>query len=245
MTKHDSPVPLYVQVKEYVRLNIQNGVFAVNERIPSERQLAEQFGVNRLTVSKALNELAQEGLVYSQIGKGTYVSPAKIDQTLQSLTSFTEDMSSRGKAASSRVLCARVEPANEEVAKALSILRGAEVVVLHRVRLADGLPVALERSHIIYALCPGILDGHDFSRESLYRVLHDEYDLRLTHAHQTIEAVSAGDDERDALQTDADTPILSITRVTFDDSEQPIEYVRSSYRGDRYKFYTVLQHGQL
>ncbi|RPI99424.1 MAG: GntR family transcriptional regulator, partial [Chloroflexi bacterium] len=158
MAKHDSPVPLYVQIKDYIRLNIQNGLFAVNERIPSERQLAEQFSVNRLTVSKALTELAREGLVYSQVGKGTYVSPAKIDQMLQSLTSFTEDISSRGKKPSSRVLYAHVEAANAEVAKALSILPGAEVVVLHRVRMADNLPVAFERSHIIYALCHGMLE---------------------------------------------------------------------------------------
>ncbi len=97
--------------------------------------MAEQFSVNRLTVSKALTELAREGLVYSQVGKGTYVSPAKIDQMLQSLTSFTEDISRRGQKASSRVLYARVDPANAEVAKALSILPGAEVVVLHRVRI--------------------------------------------------------------------------------------------------------------
>lgn len=241
MAKHDSPVPLYVQIKEYLRLNIQNGVFGVSERIPSERQLAEQFSVNRLTVSKALNELTQEGLIYSRVGKGTYVSPPKIDQTLQSLTSFTEDMRSRGKKASSRVLYASVDPADNAVAKALSILPGAEVVVLHRVRMADALPVALERAHIIYALCPGILDRHDFSEESLYRVLREEYHLRLTHAHQTIEAVIAGEAEQNVLDAGPCTPILSMRRVTFAENEQPIEYVHASYRGDRYKFYTVLR----
>ena len=179
VTRHDSPVPLYVQIKDYIRLNIQNGIYAVNERIPSERQLAEQFGVNRLTVSKALSELTQEGLIYSSVGKGTYVSPAKINQTLQSLTSFTEEMSSRGKTASSRVLYSGIEPASTEVAKALSILPGVEVVVLHRLRVADALPIALEKSHIINALCPDILEKHDFSRKSLYQVLRSEYHLRL------------------------------------------------------------------
>jgi GntR family transcriptional regulator len=241
MAKHDSPVPLYVQIKDYLRLNIQNGVFAVNERIPSERQLAEQFDVNRLTVSKALSDLAQEGLIYSRVGKGTYVSPARIDQALQSLTSFTEDMSSRGKKASSRVLYAGVDLADDEIAKALSILPGVEVVVLHRVRLADRLPIALERSHIIYALCPGILDQHDFSQESLYRALREEYNLRLTYAHQTIEAHIAGEAEQTVLEAGPCTPILRITRVAYIDDNQPIEYVRSSYRGDRYKFYTVLR----
>jgi GntR family transcriptional regulator len=241
VTRHDSPVPLYVQIKDYIRLNIQNGIYAVNERIPSERQLAEQFGVNRLTVSKALSELTQEGLIYSSVGKGTYVSPAKINQTLQSLTSFTEEMSSRGKTASSRVLYSGIEPASTEVAKALSILPGVEVVVLHRLRVADALPIALEKSHIINALCPDILEKHDFSRESLYQVLRSEYHLRLTHAHQTIEAHTAGEDEREVLDAGPCTPILRITRVTLNNEEQPIEYVRSSYRGDRYKFYTVLR----
>jgi len=244
MAKHDSPVPLYVQIKDYIRLNIQSGAFAVNERIPSERQLAEQFGVNRLTVSKALKELSQEGFIYSQVGKGTYVCPAKIDQVLQSLTSFTQDMTGRGKNASSRVLCATVEPASKEIAKALSILPGAEVVILERVQLADDQLIALEKSHIIYALCPGILKTHDFSRESLYHVLREDYGLHIAYAHQTIEAHTASEDELAALEADPGTPILSITRVTFDNDDQPIEYVRSSYRGDRYKFYTVLRHAE-
>lgn len=241
MAKHDSPVPLYVQIKDYIRLNIQNGLFAINERIPSERQLAEQFDVNRLTVSKALSELAQEGLIYSRVGKGTYVAPAKIDQALQTLTSFTQDMTGRGRKATSRVLYACVEPAGEEIAKALSILPGAEIVGLHRVRMADDEIIALEKSHIIYALCPHILDHHDFSRESLYHVLRMEYGLRITYAHQTIEARTASESECEVLEATPDTPVLSVTRVTFDENDQAIEYVRSSYRGDRYKFYTVLR----
>lgn len=241
MTQHDSPTPLYVQIKDYIRLNIQNGVYCVNDKIPSERQFAKQFGVNRLTVSKALKELAQEGVLYSQVGKGTYVAPAKIDQMLQTLTSFTQDMIGRGRNVSSRVLYASIDPASEEIAKALSILRGAEVVVLQRVRLADGQIIALEKSHIINALCPNILDHHDFSQESLYHVLRTEYNLQMTYAKQTIEAQIVGDEELELLEAGPYTPILSITRVTYDVNDQPIEYVRSSYRGDRYKFYTVLR----
>ncbi|MCD4686094.1 MAG: GntR family transcriptional regulator [Anaerolineae bacterium] len=240
MAKHDSPVPLYVQIEDYIRQNIQSGIFEVNERIPSERQLAEQFSVNRLTVSKAISELVQEGLLYTQVGKGTYVCPVKIDQVLQSLTSFTQDMDGRGKHASSRVLRAAVEPAGEEVAKALAILPGAEVFALHRVRMADNKLIALEKSHLIYALCPGILEQHDFSRESLYKVLRESYGIYLTYAHQTIEASIAEADELDALEATPCTPILRITRVTHDEQDRAIEFVRSSYRGDRYKFRTVL-----
>ena len=80
MVKHNAPVPLYIQIKDHIRLNIEQGVYSVDEKIPSERQLAEQFGVNRLTVSKAIHALAQDGLVYSRVGKGTFVAGyAEID----------------------------------------------------------------------------------------------------------------------------------------------------------------------
>lgn len=241
MAKHDSPVPLYVQIKEYILRNIRSGVYDVNERIPSERRLAEQFQVNRLTVSKAINELVQDGLLYTQVGKGTYVRPVKIDQTLQSLSSFTEDMTGRGKQASSRVLYAAVEPASDEVAKALGILPGVEVNVLSRLRMADDQLIAFERSHVIYALCPNLLEGRDFSSQSLYQVMREEYGIRLTYADQTIEAGVAEDEEIKVFGADTCTPILRITRVTHDENDRPVEYVQSSYHGDRYKFYTVLR----
>lgn len=240
MVTHDSPVPLYIQIKDYIRRSIQNGVIEVHERVPSERELAQQFNVNRLTASRALKELALEGLIYSRVGKGTYVSPPKINQTLQSLSSFSEEMRQRGQQASSQVLNATIEPASEQVARALSVLAGTEVVRLVRVRLADDLPIALESSHILAALCPGMLARHDFAHESLYQVLRQEFGLRMMYAHQTIEAQVASEHELRALQCKPGTPILSIVRVTYTDADQPVEYVRSAYRGDRYKFHTEL-----
>lgn len=239
--RHTSPVPLYEQIKEYIRRNIQAGVYVVNARIPSERQLAEQFGVNRLTASKAINALIQEGALYTRVGKGTFVAPAKIDQALRSLTSFTQDMSNRGKTPASRVLYASVEPADDVIARALEVLPGTAIAVLQRVRLADDQPIALEKSHLVHALCPAILEQHDFNRESLYRVLREVYGLCLTYAHQTIEAAIAMHEEREALGADLGTPMLRITRITHDDRNRPVEYVCSAYRGDRYKFFTVLQ----
>lgn len=241
MVKHDAPIPLYIQIKDYIRFNIENGVFGVDQKIPSERQLAAQFGVNRLTVSRAINELTQDGLVYSRVGKGTFVAAAKIDQTLHTLTGFTDDMISRRKAAASRVLYAGVQPADEDVAKALSILPGTEVVVLNRVRLADGQAIALENSCVVHALCPHILDAYDFSQASLYRVLGEKYHIQMAYAYQTIEAKFASPDILDTLEADSNTPILAITRITYTAEDQPFEYVRSSYRGDRYKFYTILR----
>ncbi|MCL4880457.1 MAG: GntR family transcriptional regulator [Anaerolineae bacterium] len=244
MIAHDSHVPLYIQIKDYIRLNIQAGVFPENSRIPSERQLAEQFQVSRLTVSKAINELIQEGLLHSHVGKGTFVSSTKIEQELRTLTSFTEEMIRRGQRPSSRVLYAAVEPASSEVTKALLLPSGTKIIVLKRVRLADNQPVALETSAIVAAICPGIVDKHDFSQESLYQVLREECGIRIAYARQTFESRQATPEEQEALHLDPHTPILGITRVTYNAQEQPIEYVRSAYRGDRYKFNAILRYGE-
>ncbi|MCC6798673.1 MAG: GntR family transcriptional regulator [Anaerolineae bacterium] len=241
MITHDSPVPLYVQIKDYLRRSIQTGAIGVHARVPSERELAQQFNVNRLTASRALKELAQEGLIYSRVGKGTYVCPPKINQTLKALSSFSEEMRQLGQQASSRVLQAAIVHAPELVSRALSLPAEAEIVLLVRVRLADGLPIALESSHIPHALCREILPRHDFARESLYHVLRHEYGLRMTYAHQTIEAQVASEGEQRALECKPGTPILSIVRVTYTDADQPFEYVRSAYRGDRYRFHTELR----
>lgn len=241
MDHHISPKPLYAQIKEYILLNIQSGVFPQDSKIPSEREMAEQFHVSRMTVTKAIQELVRDGLLYSRVGKGTFVRPHTIDQQLDSLTSFTEEMGQRGQRPSSRVLQAIIRPAEAEIAHALDILPGAEIVVLRRVRLADKQPVAVETSALMAALVPGILDHHDFARESLYDVLRSEYGLTMAYAEQTIEARHAAHDESLALDVDAGSPILHMTRITYNDMNRPIEYVRSAYRGDRYKFRAVLR----
>lgn len=241
MARLHSPKPLYEQIKEYILLNIQSGAFPPDGKIPSEREMSEQFGVSRMTVTKAIQDLVREGLLYSQVGKGTFVSGRLIDQQLESLTSFTEEMSKRGQHPASRVLKAVVLPASEEIAPHLDILPGVEVAMLKRVRLADEQPIALETCYLLAGMCPGILDKHDFARESLYSVLRTEYNLLMAYAEQTIEARQSTETEAEALEMETGCPILHITRITYNEADRPIEYVRSAYRGDRYKFRALLR----
>jgi GntR family transcriptional regulator len=240
--EHDSPTPKYIQIMDYVRQNIKSGSFKSNVRLPSERQLAEQFSVSRLTVTKALKELEQKGLIYTQIGKGTFVTPqTKIDQYLETLSSFTEEMEAKQQLVSSHVLYAGVEGAKEDVANALLILPGTKIFSLKRVRMANNQILALEHSHVLYSLCPGILDNHDFSHESLYGVLSTVYQLRLTTAHQTVEARLATPIEAKTLQITPNAPVLSLSRVTLNSEQIPVEFVSSVYPGDRYKFHVTLK----
>lgn len=242
--QHESPVPLYIQMKELLQSQIQSGARAVGERLPSERELAARYEVSRMTARQALQALVAEGLAHSRVGKGTFVTAPKINQELRVLTSFSEDMSQRGVTPSSRVLVAEVRPADQDVARHLHITPGVRIAVLKRVRLADGQPLALETTHIPYHKCPGLLDRYDFSQCSLYEVLRRDYGWELAWADQVIGTRLPEDDECAALELDKGTPVLHFTRVTFDESDQPLEYVRSVYRGDRYQLRAALRYSE-
>jgi len=233
--------PLYIQIKELLQTQIENGAFAVGDRLPSERELSEAYGVSRMTARQALQLLQQGGFTRRQVGKGTYVSRPQIDQELRELTSFTQDMSGRGLHPHSRVLHTGILAADAEVAGHLGVTPGEEIVLLQRVRLADDKPIALETAHLPHRLCPDILRRHDFAVESLYAVLQGEYGLHLVWANQLIGARMPDRAERAALGLPPRVPVLSLLRVTFDPEDRPIELVRSCYHSERYQLRTVLR----
>ena len=243
--KRDHPLPLYVQLLEALRGDIQSQRLAPQQQLPSERELCARYRVSRMTVRQALLELAREGLIYSRVGKGTFVSEPKIDQQLRTLTGFSQDMQARGRRPTSRVLEARVVPADDEQAQALRVPLSSETVVLSRVRFADGTPLAVETVHLPHSLCPNIL-RHDFASESLYQVLEHEYGHHLTRAEQTIEAALATPRDIAILQLNSPASVLIMERWTYTSNGILIEHVHSTYRSDRYKFRSVLAtHAEL
>ncbi len=236
MLKAQSSKPYYEQIKDYILYKINTGELNPHDQVPSERSLSEQFGVSRLTVSKALKELVLEGKLYTQVGKGTFVSAEPIDQTLDTLTSFSEEMQKRGQRPSSQVIEARWITATEPLAQRLAVPVGVTLALLKRVRLANEQPVALETAHLVGGHCDAILDRFDFTRESLYDVLQTHYSLHLAYADQEIEARLPTAEEARYLLLEERSPILSMSRVTYLETGVPVEYVESAYRGDRYKF---------
>ncbi len=238
---HDSTVPLYIQLKEYLREQIESGNYPPGARLPSERDLAREFGVSRMTAREALRLLAQDGFVLARVGKGTFVRDTRINQELRYLTSFTEDILQRGMTPSSRLIQAEIAAADKEIASQLKIAPDAKVVVLSRVRLADDEPIAWEICHLNPRLCPSILDHHDFNKESLYQVLQDQYGFRLVWADQVIGARMPNEAEQQVLRLDNATPVLNLARVTYTGDNVPLEYVRSVYRCDRYQLHIILR----
>ena len=234
--------PLYQQIKDHCQSGIKSGSYAVDSRLPSERQLAEKFMVSRMTVTKAFKELEREGWVYARSGKGTFVAPqTKIDQNLEKLTSFSEDMAAQNLKVTSRILSIGVENADESTAKKLWIGPGTLIFVLERFRLADEELISLERTHIPYALCPDIEKRYDFSQESLYNILRNQYSFQLVVAQQTVEARLPSADEMKKLGIENSKPVLSFERSTFNENSHPVEFVKSVYLGDRYKLNIMLK----
>jgi len=240
--QREAPDPLYQQIIDDLTAAIQAGRFEPHQRLPSERELSEQYQVSRMTVRHALLALAREGIIYTRVGKGTFVAEPKIDQQLRTLTGFTQDVTARGSQPASRVLAASVVPATPEVAAALRLPPQAEVVRLTRLRLSDGVPLAVETTHLPFARFAGLL-VHDFAAESLYAVLEDEYGVALTHAEQVLEAAVGDAGENELLEVTPPAAVMRMQRLTVDSAGEPVEFVLSTYRGDRYKFRFALQAG--
>jgi len=237
----NSPIPLYIQITNYIIGNIKNGNYKKGQRLPSERELSTILGVSRMTTRQALLSLIQEGVLESKTGKGTYVTLPVINQQLGILTSLSEEIRQRGGISSNRVVIFDRQPASYEIARKLEVPVGTQVTLLHRVRLADGNPVAFEAAYLVSSLCPEILEKHDFSQESLYRVLREEYNIPLEWARQQFQARLPTLREQKFLEITATTPVLENDRVTFTRQNKPIEYVNSTYVGDQF-VYTIILH---
>ncbi|MDI3548622.1 MAG: GntR family transcriptional regulator, N-acetylglucosamine utilization regulator [Halanaerobiales bacterium] len=229
-----SRLPLYVQLKELMKEKIEKGEWKINDKIPSERDLEKDYDVSRMTVRKAIIELVNEGILTRKQGKGTFVKELRIEQDLVKLNGFTQEMRLRGLKPSTRVIDAAEISPDIDVRNKLKLNLGEKVFVLKRLRLANDEPMAYEVSYISEKLCPDLLN-HNLN-QSLYKVLTEEYNIALKYAMQSLEAGIASKKEADLLNINENDPILILERLTTDGNERPIEFVKSIYRGDKFKF---------
>jgi GntR family transcriptional regulator len=235
----DSQTPYYRQLYEILRDDLISGKWHPGERMPSESELIEQYGVSRITVRQSLDMLVKEGRVYRRRGRGTFAAIPTIEQGLTRIISFTEDMEQRGLHPGTRILSSRLEPATEAIAKRLDLAPGSELAVLERLRLADDEPMSLEISHLDHTLCPGILDG-DYAQTPLHEALRDQADIRLVRANQSIHAIAANRELAGILSVAVRAPLFYIERVSYSQYGAPVEYLQIYHRGDRYVLYNEL-----
>jgi GntR family transcriptional regulator len=234
MINKNSPVPIYHQLEEYIKQQIENGILMEEAVIPSEREYAERFQISRMTVRQAINILVSEGYLKRQKGRGTFVNKKKVEQELQGMTSFTEDMLSRGMSPSSTLLSFQIIPADKKTATDLRIEVNNFVYKIKRIRLADSAPMALETAYIPVELVPGLTEEN--SNLSLYQYIEEHLSLSISEATQEIEASIASSHDAETLGINIGDPILLIERISYLQNEVPFELVESTFRADRYRF---------
>ncbi len=205
---------------------------SIGESIPSERRLTVDFGVSRLTVRAALDELVREGYLVRRRGSGTFVSEPKIAQEL-TMTSFTEDMRRRGMRPTSRTIELKTVPAGARLGRFLKVSPSEPTMVARRLRLADGETMAIEMLHVPSALVPG-LTAKDLETQSFYELLSERYGITIAGGVQQIEPTVTNEEESEALGVPLHSPAFLFERTSRSADGKTVEFVRSIYRGDRY-----------
>jgi GntR family transcriptional regulator len=236
------PTPLYHQLRQIVRSEIERGGYQPGYRLPTESELIRRYGVSRITVRQALDELEAEGLIVRRHGKGTYVAEKRVEQDLVRLTDFVEDMEMAGLAPSSRVLAFTREPASRVVAAALALSPAEEVVRVDRLRLANGRPIACDTTRL--PLRFGMLISEDMlANETIYHILETRYAIPVEEGTFHITAATASPEQVGLLEVAPHSALLLIERISFTTGNMPVYVQERYYRPDRVT-YRVALHRQ-
>ena len=235
----EGKLPKYYLLKRDIVNKIELGEYQEGSLIESERELMEKYQFSRITVRKAIDELVNEGYLYRIQGKGTYVKGEAEGQNLFCLNSCTEDVKRLGRTPSKKTMKADRFPADAKRAKHLNIPIGDIVHMFGRVTYADQEPLNYTVTYLPEKVFPG-LEQYDLEKRSLYDIIEKDYNVRITKARRTIEAVLPDSVIAGYLQISANMPVILFNCITYgivNGKEIPIETFRCYYRTDHYKFY--------
>ena len=223
--------PLYLWVAALLRDQIEAGRFDPREPIPSERVLAERYGVSRMTARHAVEILTLEGYVHRNPRRGTFVAEPRLRF---SVGSFTRLMTEADRMPGTEVLAASTLEPDPVISRMLDLPPGGRVHLLQRLRTAKGEPIAIENIHVSAARFPGLLE-YDLTG-SLWELLQSRYGVRPTKADARVVAVTLGRFEAETLGVKPGSPAIVLTRTVFGAHDEIVELARDVYRGDRTEF---------
>lgn len=230
-----SPIPLYQQLSDLLAEAIRNGEFTQGEQLPSENELIDRFNVSRFVVRQTLNNLGRQGLIYTEQGRGSFVSARKIVKPLDILQSYHAGMKKAGIDVDVRISRKSVVTPPGDIARQLGIKRSEKVILLERVAYTGGSPLNLLISYIA-------LGSHDkailenFNGGSLYDFLAAECGIQLKSSHNNIEITFAGEEESRLLNWARGSVLLEISGVSYDQLGKPVEHSRVVYLGSMFRF---------
>ncbi|MBS9338521.1 GntR family transcriptional regulator [Fructobacillus sp. M2-14] len=226
-------IPRYIEIHNEIRQRIAAGEWKTNKRLPAERELAASFDVSRMTLRQAIQTLVDEGILERRVGSGTFVAEKKVSERALGVTSFTELMKKSGREAQSVTVSYKITTPSVSEMDHLNLKAEDEVLVMERLRMGDDEPILLEQTTLPVTLV------NNFTRssltDSLYKTLIDA-GIQPGRADQTVTASLATERQAALLEIKRGDPILSVRQVSYDQEDNPFEYVRSYYVGDRFEF---------
>ncbi|WP_332878627.1 GntR family transcriptional regulator [Massilia sp. S19_KUP03_FR1] len=222
-------LPLYQQLAETLKHLMEAGKIGAGEPMPGERELALTHHVSRDTVRKAIRLLEEQGLLYSDHGRGTFAAPAAVRQMSRFLDSFTADTIKRGSVPGQTILLMETVAANMALASLLHMQPDEPLLRIKRVRLTDGKPIGLQESFL--RLPAGAhLEQEELERGgSLYRILIEKFGITPSESLESVGAVAAQADDAALLGVAPGTPLLLCERVMLSDRREPVEYCEMKY----------------
>ncbi|QGG46238.1 GntR family transcriptional regulator [Heliorestis convoluta] len=234
MIDKNSKSPIYYQIEEWVKAQIENNTFKIDKLIPSEREFIERLGVSRHTVRQAIGNLVNQGYLYRIPGKGTFVKDRNLIIKENRYTSFSEDMAYIGKNLVNEVLSLEYQEASKSIANRLTIDEKNPVIKVRRIRKVDQLPLAYEMVFISQKIVPELPE--EKARTSLLQFYEQEKDLKIGYASETVEAVLVTEKTAELLGLPLFSPLLLVRTKLFLDNGQQVHYMKSYFRGNKYKF---------
>jgi GntR family transcriptional regulator len=232
----EAPKTKYAWLVQQLHQLIRERAYQSDKCLPSERELCEQYDVSRITVRRALAELEEAGTIYRVQGKGAFVRSEKFPVKLSQLTSLTENMQDLNLSCGSQILALEEIPAAEKIAGKLNIEVNTQVVMLRRLRLAGGKPLAIETCYLHPSLGSTVA-AHIVDDASLYAIFREKCGVSPVYAEQTLEIGLLQPWEQRLLGENTPAYAMFTTRQSFDAERNPLEYVEGKYRGDRYTYH--------
>jgi len=236
-----SALPLYYQLKEIIKEDVDVGKYKPGGRIPSENELCDILSISRNTARQAIADLVSEGILYRVQGKGTFVAEKKIFKGLTDAFSFSSEFKTNGGKLKTKVIFAEKISETKETLEYLKLKESKELFRIQRLRVLNDVPVALQTSYIPKFFCPNLLK-YDLSQNSLFDILKNNYNLSFSYFTENLTCVRADRYEAELLKVKKGSPLFLITRKTFNKNDEIVEVARSFMPGDRSEFY--FRHGE-
>lgn len=224
------------KIEDYIALHD----LKAHDKLPSERELCKLWGYNRMTLRSAIQSLVMEGILYSKTGSGTYIAPEKISRNLQDLKSFSKTVEEAGRILDTVVLSTRIIESNKQISQKLNLKLGHKVFELIRLRKIDKEPIMIETTYVNYEKYRDF-DKHDFSCESLYKIIEDNYGTSIMEGQEKIGITYATEEESELLNIPVGEAVFFLTGVVNDVNQTPVEYFKTIARSDKMRFSSKME----